>query len=125
MFVPEVEVKRWSDFAKILPQGEVYVYYWGGYGVSKLNLQVFDGLCVYTHHEPEWRLGIGYYLGGRKVNEKPLKEKLKEIQDLHERDVIMHQWWDRRLKRFVRRLAKQYPFVEGRIATIAFAATEE
>jgi len=88
VFVPEVEVRHWTDFAKILPRGKVYVYSWGGYGGSKLYLQVYDGMCVYTHREPEWKLGKGYYLGGRKVNEKPLKQKLKGIEDFHERDAF-------------------------------------
>jgi len=125
MFVPEVYVKHWEDFEKLLPKAKVYVYHWHTLYTTKLVLQIFDGVCVFTHEQPEWLLGQGNYIGGRKVNEKSLYEKLNQFEDYKVRKRIEHKWWERRLKRFVRRLSKQYPFIEGRFTTVAFAATEE
>ena len=67
MFIPEIYIRRWDDFEKILKKSKIRVYSLSFSYSWTLVLQAYTGEAVFTHEEPvyasqgkKFLLGIPY-----------------------------------------------------------------
>jgi hypothetical protein len=141
MFVPEVYILKWIDFEPILRKAKIRLYHFTYSYRWILELQVFDGIAVYTHEEPEHDGGtdliLGYPLSSEDLkvlehkNPYPNYTKRDSLDRNYsiswkDEEYFRSEWFRGKLQRTVDRILKPYyKVIEGEFVSLVRVAEPE